>query len=231
MLLELLLSQIFYWSEKKEYGEFYKTDADFCEELHINIRQLRGAKKRLTDSGLVSIIRKGIPAKSYYQLNLDEYIKRITSYDKTSQLVTTKRHNLVGQNVTTITETTTEITTDNKNNAGEGKPKKTKKKLKVSLEDLSTDHIKDWLAEKRMMGIYIHHDEDLILEKFKNYCSYKTGKPYENFIAAYRNAFEWDSNKPKQFTGKQITGNYDSAIEEGLVGTLKGQGGLTDLLT
>lgn len=226
-----LLSQIFYWSETKGFEEFFKTDAEFCDELLIGLYELKGAKKKLKDLGLVSIVRKGIPAKTYYKLDLEVYSKLITSYGKTTQLVVGKPHNRIVENHITNTESTTETTTYNKNNAGEGKQNKPKKKPKVSLEELSTDHIKDWLAEKRISGVYIHHDENLILEKFKNYCSYKTGKPYENFVAAYRNAFEWDSNNPRQSNSKQNQGNYDTAIEQGLVGTLKGQGGLTDLLT
>ena len=76
------------------------------------------------------------------------------------------------------------------------KAKKAKKAKKVSLDELSVNHIREWLAKKRIEGKYTHHNEHDILETFKNYCQSK-GKKYENFIAAYRNAFDWDRCQPK----------------------------------
>jgi len=84
--------------------------------------------------------------------------------------------------------------------------KERKKELsrpKVSLEELSVNHIADWLAKKRTQGKYLNHNEHDILETFKNYVEskQKVGKPlYENFIAAYRNSFEWDRSQPKAGT-------------------------------
>ena len=86
-------------------------------------------------------------------------------------------------------------TTNNDNNNNNDNNKKTKVK-KVSLPELSVNHVKDWLVKKRMQGKYTHHNEHDILETFKNYCESK-GKTYENYIAAYRNAFEWDRCQPK----------------------------------
>lgn len=77
------------------------------------------------------------------------------------------------------------------------KEKNIKKKVQISLGDLSVDHIKDWLAGKRIEGKYINHDEYHILEVFKNYCESK-GVKYDNYIAAYRNAFEWKQFQPSQ---------------------------------
>jgi ribosomal protein L19E len=67
---------------------------------------------------------------------------------------------------------------------------------KLSLEELSLSHNAAWLAEKRAMGKYLQHDEDFILEYFKNYCKSK-GKTYADPLAGYRNAFEWSSCQPK----------------------------------
>jgi hypothetical protein len=67
---------------------------------------------------------------------------------------------------------------------------------KVSLQELSTEHIAEWLNQKRALGKYLCHDEFSILERFKDYCLSK-GKKYNDYIAAYRNAFEWDTSQPK----------------------------------
>lgn len=77
----------------------------------------------------------------------------------------------------------------------EGKRKTNKEK--ISLESLSVDHNAEWLAQKRAEGRYQMHDEHFVLEQFKQYCLSK-GKKYDNYLAAYRNAFEWEKFNPKQ---------------------------------
>jgi uncharacterized protein YdaU (DUF1376 family) len=69
--------------------------------------------------------------------------------------------------------------------------KENKTRARVALDDLTVDHISDWLAKKRAEGYYLNHDETFILEKFKDYCKSK-GKKYDDFIAAYRNSFDWE---------------------------------------
>lgn len=71
-----------------------------------------------------------------------------------------------------------------------------KRRVRVALEDLSVDHIQTWLSEKRAQGKYLGHDEHFILDYFRNYCISK-GKKYEDYLAAYRNAFTWDACQPK----------------------------------
>jgi hypothetical protein len=85
------------------------------------------------------------------------------------------------------TETETETETD----------KKEKNKQKVNLEQLSIKHISDWLEKKRAVGLYLTVDEDLLLEKFKNYCQAKD-KRYKDYVAAFRNSFNWDNPPTKR---------------------------------
>lgn len=73
-------------------------------------------------------------------------------------------------------------------------------KQKITLENLSVEHIADWIADKRAKGMYVNHDENHVLEIFKNYCRSK-GKTYKDYRAALMGAFEWNSVKPK--------GNYN----------------------
>ena len=65
-----------------------------------------------------------------------------------------------------------------------------------ALEKLSVGDIKDWLIEKRQRGLFVHADEELVLENFKDYC-YSSGKKYLCYKAALRKAFLWESNQPK----------------------------------
>lgn len=67
-------------------------------------------------------------------------------------------------------------------------------KKKITLQELSVGHVQEWLVAKRKEGKYIFHDEHQVLEVFKDYCLAK-GKKYSDYIAAYRNAFEWERFK------------------------------------
>ena len=93
------------------------------------------------------------------------------------------------------------------------------KKKRVTLESLSVEHVAEWLAEKRIQGKYINHDEHFILEKFKDYCKSK-GKTYVDYIAAYRNAFTWKECQPdsRSFRGRSQSSHDIAGRAWGAVG-------------
>lgn len=84
----------------------------------------------------------------------------------------------------------TETEADNNKKGGE------EKKTKIGLKELSVDHISEWLEGKRAGGKYLTIDEHRLLEMFKDYCTSK-GRTYKDYIAGFRNAFEW-SNAPRK---------------------------------
>jgi len=92
--------------------------------------------------------------------------------------------------------------------AKENPPKGGQKKGSPSLDELAVDHVVAWLAKKRSEGRYIHHDEHRILEVFKDYCKSK-GVKYKDYVAAYRNAFDWQRCRPD--TGNQRPNKTDRA--------------------
>lgn len=65
------------------------------------------------------------------------------------------------------------------------------KPKRITLEALAVEHVADWLKQKRAEGKYLSHDENAVLEGFKDYCV-ANGKRYTDYVAAYRNAFEWE---------------------------------------
>ena len=81
---------------------------------------------------------------------------------------------------------------------------KATKKNSVSLEELSITHIAEWLTKQRSNNRYREYDENRVLEVFKNYCLSKN-RQYADYVAALRNAFEWDCFKPKNDTQKAPT--------------------------
>jgi hypothetical protein len=103
--------------------EFYKTDNDWCEELYIGFKEFRLAKKKLQNieidgKKLIEIIVKGVPAKTYYKVNIAILVNKISSMAKKAKLEWPKRPNKNGQKGQSIykeTKTTTKTTTGEKN--------------------------------------------------------------------------------------------------------------------
>jgi hypothetical protein len=75
----LLLSYLVYLDDTMDANELAKTDADLCEELCMGLYELKGAKKRLQELNLVTITRRGLPARSYYSINTSQIITLINN--------------------------------------------------------------------------------------------------------------------------------------------------------
>ncbi len=94
------------------------------------------------------------------------------------------------------------------------KPAKLTPKLTgPTLDELGIDHIAEWLNRKRALGRYLLIDEDALLEKFKNYCLSK-GPNYKNYIAAFKNSFDWPNAPTKGSKNGKYTA--DDALREAL---------------
>jgi len=146
----LLLSQLVYWSKTMNYKEFYKTDDDFSNELWMWLYELKSAKKRLQELEIINIIRKWIPAKSFYTVNIDRIITLISSCGKNQQLDNGKTNNLSKEKPITITEITSEITSES-NSLQE--LEQSSEIIKIDKRDLDIDLIIETLKEINMWVI------------------------------------------------------------------------------
>jgi hypothetical protein len=81
----------------------------------------------------------------------------------------------------------------------EGKGRESDGKIR-KLEDLNVELILPWLTAKQSEGRYIGYDPKHVLEQFTNYCLAKN-PDYDDYLAAYRNAFEWDKCRPPNHKG------------------------------
>lgn len=61
--------------------EFYKEQDKLMEETCLTEYLLRNATKILKDLGLISVIKKGLPAKNYYKVNADKLLELLTTSD------------------------------------------------------------------------------------------------------------------------------------------------------
>ena len=118
------LGQLLYWDGKQNdpNGWIHKTAAEFEEETALSERQHEGARELCVSLGVVEYKRMGIPALPNYKVNTVKLIKVISDYvsgggdkNKLGQNVLTGKDispsDLLGQNVLSDTEITTEITT------------------------------------------------------------------------------------------------------------------------
>jgi len=102
--------------------EFYKTDQEFADELKLGFKELRAAKKKLKELGFVSLRVKGVPPKTWYEVEVESILGAIirktpgqSNLPNLGNSICLKRPIQFGQKGQTITETTTEITTENNN--------------------------------------------------------------------------------------------------------------------
>lgn len=106
----VFLSQCIYWSDKtaRKDGFFYKTAAEFSDELGVTPRQVRYAAERLEESGFITteVHRANGSPTTHYRVNLDVVTASILQI---CNIEFTQLSNPSDTNVNSLTEITTEI--------------------------------------------------------------------------------------------------------------------------
>ncbi len=95
-----------------KHKEFYKTNQEFEKELSMGTSELKQAKKRLSELEFIKVRRRGVPAKSYYKVDIEKIVTALTRWAEIDQLDGRKPTNLLVENRPTNTESTTENTID-----------------------------------------------------------------------------------------------------------------------
>ena len=88
--LGLFLSQIVFWWKVVDDDEFYHTDEQFIEELFISRYLLNKGRTLFKELGLVESVRKGIPPKMYYKLDIQVLRDLVVNSSTKFKLSTTK---------------------------------------------------------------------------------------------------------------------------------------------
>jgi hypothetical protein len=84
--------------------EFYKEQDKLMEDTCLTEYLLRNATKVLKDLGLISVIKKGLPAKNYYKVNADKLLDMLSTsgvkFDTTGDTKnnTTLNNNIINKN-------------------------------------------------------------------------------------------------------------------------------------
>lgn len=112
ILLGELCSEYIYWykEEKLQDGFFYSTRENIEKETTLSPFQQRQALKKLTEMGLVEILEKDMPKKTYYKVNEEKVYKFLLETDlnftdvkkfddKTSNNLTSSDEKIIHQEV------------------------------------------------------------------------------------------------------------------------------------
>ncbi|PFJ07797.1 replication protein [Bacillus cereus] len=113
----LFLSQLIYWSDRttRADGYFYKTDKEWHEETRISKYAVRKSRKKLEDMGLLNTFVKkanGSPTV-HYKLNKKRFSEMFISFLRNQKNEILKPQNPSFETETSLTDITTDITTEN----------------------------------------------------------------------------------------------------------------------
>lgn len=131
----LILSQLLYWAlnESAKQGDrpkFWKTDKELRDETLTSEWEFRKAKERLASLPFIQISVEGLPARTFYTIDLEQFARAIVAAiddempsSENSELscfedssATVERHSLnCARDPLKTSENTTEITTENNN--------------------------------------------------------------------------------------------------------------------
>lgn len=114
----LMLSQALYWSSRTSdtSGWFYKSQAEWEAETGLSRREQETARKRLKELGLIEELKKGVPCRVFFRVNVEKTAadvdaqKRHSSLAESAKLDCTKAPNSDGGKRQPITENTAEST-------------------------------------------------------------------------------------------------------------------------
>ena len=163
----LMLSQLVYWTArtKNSDGWIYKTQHDWTMETGLTRKEQENARKRLKDLGFLKENKQGVPCKVYFKVERENLYKALIEYsesldlsqyapngqsslNETGELVGTKRTNSVAPNGQSITENTTENTTDIYLGASAPKAQKFSAKKFLSQNGVSEETAQEFIDLK-----------------------------------------------------------------------------------
>ena len=178
----LMLSQAIYWSNRTDNTEgwFYKTMEEWEAETGMTRSEQESARKRLVKIGVLQEMKKGVPCRLYYRVNIDAIHANLSAGLPQSSLQESRKQGCrkpaskPAQNPQTITETTAEITSETTADTlpgGSGKPNRSGLRLVVDRCEVPRVEIPDDMPGPK--------DQTC-----------KTFKTWANYAMAYRKRYQ-----------------------------------------
>lgn len=94
----IMLSQALYWQHIVDRGKggkngwWYKSGADWNEELGLNRSEQETARKILITGGLLKTEKRGVPARMWYHLDLNFLEKKLQEYQQNAGVPQTRNY-------------------------------------------------------------------------------------------------------------------------------------------
>lgn len=191
--------------------EFYKEQDKLIEDTCLTEYLLRNATKILKDLGLISVIKKGLPAKNYYKVNADKLLELLTTsgakFDTTGDI----KNDTTGS---VKIDTTYNKNTTNKNTLN-------KNKDNIYIETKETKHKYGeykhvLLTDKQYQKLTNDYGENQTLSAIKyldEYIQMKGYKCQDHNLAMRKWVFEAINKNKKQKTMDILQELHDEAEE------------------
>lgn len=152
-------------------GSFYSTRDNIEQNTGLNDYAQRKAIKLLSEAKILSVTKKGLPAKNYYKLNDSQLLSLFTTSDTAIEALDVEPFNInnnkqkIINNNTVISKDITEQSSDNSSEIDLefGKPKKSKPNLYQQYLSIINYYTED-ANIKKLLTDYL----DLLLEKMRN---------------------------------------------------------------
>lgn len=165
----IMLSQLMYWFSSIKNDEIFKTDNEIMDETLLTEKELRNAKNAIKKLTFLEVFIKGVPAKTYYKIDWDEYENVLnnsspkggTSSDQRAEPVLPKGRNCDSQKGETIivksfdrdyTETTTESIKNKQKELSSSLQTKIQEKLS-EYQNINLEAFYEWVNRKKYKDI------------------------------------------------------------------------------
>ena len=156
------------YNQLTEDGMFFSTQDNIEFNTGINAYSQRKALKKLESEGIITITKKGLPAKNYFKINEDKLLKIFTASNSNFKGLEVENLNINNNNIKIINKNNTDISKDISDSESSsdtfqfGKPKQTKPNLYQKCLAIINDYTEDNNIRKMLIE-YL----DLLLEKSK----------------------------------------------------------------
>lgn len=81
----VVISHLVFLDGLFEGREFYQQQERLAKDCNVAIHTLRVIIKKLTQEGIITVVKKGLPAKNYYKLNL-KVLEKILYHEEVEEL-------------------------------------------------------------------------------------------------------------------------------------------------
>lgn len=149
-------------------GSFYSTRDNIEQNTGLNDYAQRKAIKMLSEAKILTVTKKGLPAKNYYKLNDSQLLSLFTTGDKASEAldieplnINNNKQKIINNNTVISKDITEKSSSEIDLGFGESKP------VKLNLYQQCLAIINDYTEDtniKKMLIDYL----DLLLEKMRN---------------------------------------------------------------